>query len=111
MSIGIEMQYPGGTEEQYDAIRRQSDEGSRTLSAGLILHISGPTDTDWRILSVWETRPAFDAFMAGTLRHLTDAAGPIGSGADPIVTEFAVHDVLLGGSFPPLLAADPSVTR
>jgi hypothetical protein len=46
------------------------------------------------VLAVWETREAFDAFASGPLRTLTQEVGPIGTAAQPTVTEFAVHDVL-----------------
>jgi hypothetical protein len=94
MPIGVQLDFPGGREEQYDAIRRRGDAGGATPPDGLVLHVSGPTADGWRVIAVWDTREAFDAFASGPLRRLSREVGRIGTGAEPIVTEFAVHDVL-----------------
>ena len=94
MPIGVQLDFPGGREEEYDAIRLHNDAGGATLPDGLILHVSGPTADGWRVIAVWETRQAFDAFASGPLRTLSREVGPIGTAAHPIVTEFAVHDVI-----------------
>lgn len=94
MPIGVQLDFPGGREQEYDAIRRRTDAGGDALPDGLILHVSGPTDDGWRVIAVWETRDAFDAFASGPLRMLIQEVGPIGTAARPSVTEFAVHDVL-----------------
>jgi hypothetical protein len=95
MPIGIQLEFPGGTQQQYDAIRRQSDGDTAALPPGLVLHVSGPTENGWRVVAVWESRAAFEAFASGPLRQLTEQVGPIGAAAGPIVSEFTVHDVLI----------------
>jgi hypothetical protein len=95
MPIGIQLEFPGGTQEQYEAIRRHSDGDTGAVPTGLVLHVSGPMENGWRVVAVWETRVAFQAFASGPLHRLTEEAGPIGEASGPIVTEFAVHDLLI----------------
>ena len=94
MPIGVQVDFPGGREQEYDAIRRRMADRGDALPEGLILHVSGPTEHGWRVLAVWESREAFDAFASGPLRALSQEVGAIGTAARPIVTEFPVHDVL-----------------
>ncbi len=95
MPVGIQLEFLGGSEQQYDAIRQRADGETGGLPEGLVLHVSGPTENGWRVLAVWETREAFDAFASGALRRLTQEVGPIGMASGPTVSEFAVHDVLI----------------
>jgi hypothetical protein len=94
MPIGVQLDFPGGREREYDAIRRRGEASGAAPPDGLIVHVSGPTADGWRVIAVWETREAFEAFASGPLRTLSREVGRIGTAARPIVTEFAVHDVL-----------------
>jgi hypothetical protein len=43
--------------------------------AGAHLRIAGPTDAGWRIISVWDSEEAFDAFLRDRLTPMFEQAG------------------------------------
>ena len=66
MAVAIVQEFSEGTQEQYD----QSVEGlarSGIRSEGRIFHVAGPLEAGievgWRIVDVWESQEAFDAFI------------------------------------------------
>lgn len=61
---------PGGTKEQYEEVGARLTDG-RSLDSladwpggGILSHVSGPTDTGWRVVDVWESKEAFERFGA-----------------------------------------------
>ena len=64
MPIALYFEADGLTQEQYnsglEAIGRESVDGP--TPDGLIAHVAGPTDGGWRVLDIWETQAAADAF-------------------------------------------------
>jgi hypothetical protein len=52
------LEFPGVTRELYEQV------GASLSGApdGILYHACGPTQDGWRILGVWETLAAFDAF-------------------------------------------------
>jgi hypothetical protein len=68
MAIGVVFEFPGVDAVQYDAVCRRLNDG-RVLSAladwpggGILAHVAGPTPTGWRVVDVWESEAAFQAF-------------------------------------------------
>jgi hypothetical protein len=65
MAIGVLLDIPRGTQEQYEEINQKAfgdPKGPSEPPDGLILHTAGPTSDGWRIFDVWESRDAFDRF-------------------------------------------------
>ena len=76
MAVGVVLDILGGTEEQYDTVMRDLGiEGAEALPEGLVVHVAGPTDVGWRMIDVWESREAFDTFLAEGLLFALEAAG------------------------------------
>ena len=70
MAIGMKLDIPGGTQEQYDEINEKafgSTKGPTDPIPGLIIHTAGPTSDGWRIFDVWESKDAFERFMNETI--------------------------------------------
>ncbi|HET7717308.1 MAG TPA: hypothetical protein VFK86_16930 [Bauldia sp.] len=70
MAIGVLFDFPGGTQEQYEAVCRDLN-GGKTLSVlsewpgpGIVAHIAGPTSDGWRVVDVWESEETFQDFGA-----------------------------------------------
>ena len=65
MAIGVLLDVPGGTQEQYEQINEKAfgdPKGPSEPPDGLIIHTAGATKSGWRIFDVWESREAFDRF-------------------------------------------------
>lgn len=54
MAFGITFDIPGMTREQYEALVPRLNR-MVTEQPGFILHISGPTETGYRVTEVWES--------------------------------------------------------
>jgi hypothetical protein len=70
MAIGVLLDIPGGTQEQYEQVNEKAfgdPKGPTEPIDGVIIHTAGPTATGWRIYDVWESREAFDRFMNETI--------------------------------------------
>jgi len=66
MAIGFIFNNPGQTQEQYDAAVEQLNL-EESLPEGLIFHAAGPTEDGWRVVDVWESQEAADAYFQGSL--------------------------------------------
>jgi quinol monooxygenase YgiN len=64
--------------------------------AGLILHVAGPTDEGFRIIDVWESKDAWEAFRA---QHLAPAIAALGgpSRPEPTFRDLDPAHVVIGG--------------
>lgn len=84
----------GMTAEIYDQVNdRVNPIGNPP--AGLIFHCAGPSPQGWRIIDVWESRAAFDAFLESlVLPAIADVVGEEAAGHDPLpeITSWPVHN-------------------
>jgi hypothetical protein len=88
MAVGIRIYMPGVEVEEFDRI--DADLNVRgDHPDGLIFSASGPVDGGWRVLDVWESRAAFDTFIAERVGPAVAAAG---STARPEIEEFPIHE-------------------
>jgi hypothetical protein len=62
MAIGLLMQFPGGTAEQYDAVMEKLGlEGNQgDWPDGIISHFAGAYPEGWCVVDVWESQDSFD---------------------------------------------------
>ena len=89
MAVGFIINFPGGTQEQYDAIQEQMNLGGR-MAPGGISHAAGPTDEGWRVVDVWESQEAFDTFLHEKLYQAMQNVGM----SRPQVESWPVYGVL-----------------
>jgi hypothetical protein len=61
MSVVVSAVAPGFSAEMYEAVSGRAMPGDQ-LPAGCKLHIAGPVEQGWRVITVWESREAFDRF-------------------------------------------------
>lgn len=66
MVIGFIFNNPGQTQEQYDAVVEQLNL-AESQPEGWIFHAAGPTEDGWRVVEVWESQEAADAYFQGRL--------------------------------------------
>ena len=89
MAVAVQVDVPGGTEQQYKQIVATIfPEGK--LPEGWLLHLAGPTENGWRVLNVVPSREQFEAFAREQLLPATQQAGD----ATPQLTFFPVHRLI-----------------
>jgi hypothetical protein len=92
MAVGIRLKFTAGTQEQYDAVHSHMGIDDDP-PAGLILHSAGPIDEGWGVLDFWESREAYDRFVASRLMPGMQEVGDRGLPGPPDVHEFPVHHI------------------
>jgi hypothetical protein len=88
MAIVVLHDFPGGTQEQYDQVIAQLNLGGYSPQ-GNLFHVVGMVEGVMRVVDVWESESAFNAFMS-VLRPLMQSAGM----AAPQVTTWLSHNML-----------------
>ena len=74
MAIGFIFNNPGQTQEQYDAAVKQLNL-AESVPEGWIFHAAGPTADGWRVVEVWESQEAADAYFQGRLGQVLQDVG------------------------------------
>ncbi|GAC1436129.1 MAG: hypothetical protein NVSMB51_06820 [Solirubrobacteraceae bacterium] len=89
MAIGEIIEAPITSAEQYDKVREHL--GVSGPPEGALLHIAGQAeDGKWRIVQIWESRDAAEAWGA-KVREAREALGIEGA---PKITHFEVHNLI-----------------
>jgi heme-degrading monooxygenase HmoA len=60
----------------------------------MICHSAGPISDGWGVIDFWESREAFDGFVASRMRPAMQELGGQTFASAPDVKEFAVHHIL-----------------
>ena len=93
MAVALLIEVPGMTQAQSDAVLRDLDLGGR-LPAGQLLHFEGAADDGvFRVVDVWVSMAAFEAFSRERILPLFQRHGVAGH---PKITTFEVHNLLFG---------------
>jgi hypothetical protein len=66
MSIVVSAVSAGLNTEMYEALTTRVMPADQ-LPTGCEVHIGGPVEQGWRVITVWETREAFDRFREDSL--------------------------------------------
>ncbi|MDT0611541.1 antibiotic biosynthesis monooxygenase family protein [Streptomyces lancefieldiae] len=74
MALLMEIDYPGVTAEQYDEVQDTAGTRSGRPVPGLLGHLAVVTDDGVRVVDVWESREALEAYLPVIL-PATKAAG------------------------------------
>src|SRR5262245_51025611 len=74
MAIGILIEIPGGTKEQYDQVLDKLQLGGKPAAGG-IYHVAGPMEGGWRVVDVWESEQHFKAFFDAKLSKAIKEVG------------------------------------
>jgi hypothetical protein len=94
MAVVIVNDIEGGNQEFYDKVNpKVMPEGK--LPDGCQAHIAGPTDTGWRVITVWDSDEQFQQFRNEKLIPAMQEAGTEDRVA-PSIESQPVYRVLLG---------------
>jgi hypothetical protein len=92
MAIGAVFEIVGGTQSDYDKIvdamiGRPMTQLSDWPTEGILGHIAGPSENGWRVVDVWESEEALQAFSEVLIPAMQEA------GLDPPPPQvFQVHN-------------------
>ena len=92
MAVVIVNEIDGGSQEMYDAVNPKVMPGG-SLPDGCQLHIAGPIDGGWRVITVWDSEEQFNEFRDTTLIPALQEAGE-GSRVSPSISAQPVHNLL-----------------
>ncbi len=93
MAIAMFMEWPGVTQEQYDAVMADLDLDQYPADGGLF-HVASLTPDGLRVLDLWESAEAFEAFSA---ERMMPAVQKAGIDTEPIIDVFPAHNVYAPG--------------
>ena len=90
MAIAIIADLPGGTAEFDDSMTQRLNLAGQP-PAGAIARFAGPTESGWRVISVWESEQAWETFRRERLEPALRQA----SGQVPQFQRMNLHSVRL----------------
>ena len=82
MALAMLADIPGLTREQYESVVKKINEAG--TPAGALFHAGGPVETGYRVVEVWETREAADAFYGSDFYR--EATATIGTQPEVVMT-------------------------
>jgi hypothetical protein len=88
MAVVIVNEMEGGGQDLYDQVNPKVLEGGN-LPDGCQLHIAGPYENGWRVITVWDSEEKFQQFREEKLIPAIQEAG----GEDRIVPSITAHPV------------------
>ena len=95
MAVAVQIDFPGGTLEQYDqVIEKMGFEKQGAGGPGGLFHWVRKTDDGIRVIDVWESADAFQAFADAKIGPITQEVGVPGP---PQIQMFEVHNYLTAG--------------
>ena len=95
MAVAIQLDFPGGTLQQYDqVIQKMGFRPGGPGAPGGLFHWVTQTDNDIRVTDVWESREQFERFSQEKIQPYT---AEIRIPSPPQVTFFEVHNYLTKG--------------
>jgi hypothetical protein len=74
MSVLVIAEVPGGTAEQ-DKVMVEALNLADDPPVGVRARLSGPTESGWRIVSLWDSPASFDTFLRDRLTPALEGAG------------------------------------
>jgi quinol monooxygenase YgiN len=72
MTLAMLAEIPDLTREEYEAVVQKVNESGSP--AGALFHAGGPIEGGYRVIEVWESREAADAFYGSELYRLAASA-------------------------------------
>jgi len=92
MAIVVVNELAGASQEFYDRVTPKVMPDGR-LPDGCQLHIAGPSENGWRVITVWDSDEQFQGFRNGTLIPAINEAGD-GDRVSPNIATNPVHKLI-----------------
>ena len=95
MAVAVQMDFPGGTLDQYDqVVEKMGFQKRGTGGPGGLFHWVRKTDEGIRVIDVWASAEAFQSFAQEKIVPITREVGVAG---EPRIQMFEVHNYLTAG--------------
>ena len=95
MAIAVQLDFSGGTTEQYDeVIQKMGFSPGGSGAAGGLFHWVTRTSGGIRVTDVWESKEQFEKFSQEKIAPITQE---VGVPAPPTIQFFEVHNYLTAG--------------
>jgi quinol monooxygenase YgiN len=79
------------SQEQYETVMRRLEAAGAAAPRGRRYHVAGPAGGAWRVVDVWDSQAAFEAFAHTLLPVMQEVGIP------PIQPDvFSVHNIVVG---------------
>ncbi|MFH8365815.1 hypothetical protein [Streptomyces sp. NPDC018031] len=91
MAVLMEIEYSGVTAEQYDLLQRRAGTRSGRAIPGLISHAAVISEDGLRVVDVWESAAAMEAFLPALRPALAEAGFPDPAGPPRVSPLHHVH--------------------
>jgi hypothetical protein len=90
MAYGVVHQFPGGTQEQYEASIAAVHPSDGSLPEGQLFHVAGPSAGGWTIVAVHESQDSWERFRDEILTPTMGAGIEGGFTSPPEETGFPI---------------------
>ncbi len=91
MAYGVVHFFPGGTQEQYDAVVSVVHPSGKPRPAGETLHAAGASEGGWTVMAVYDSKADWESFRDGTLLPAMQKVIESGFAAPPQENGFETH--------------------
>jgi hypothetical protein len=96
MAYGIVHQFPGGTQDQYDASLAAVHPSDGSLPEGQIFHAAGPSADGWTIIAIHDSQESWERFRDEMLMPRMNEGIDGGLPVPPQETSFTVYNQQTG---------------
>jgi hypothetical protein len=94
MAICVIAENPTGSAEVYEQVMQHFAQSGGLPASGAIFQVAGPAEPGWRVISVWDSREAFERFAT---ERLASAWAEFGVSRDDVdFTIFEAHSFMAG---------------
>ena len=84
MALAMLAEIPGLTRQQYESVVKAVNRSG--TPAGALFHAGGPTDRGYRVVEVWQTREAAEAFYGSELYRQAVTAADVETEPEIVMT-------------------------
>jgi heme-degrading monooxygenase HmoA len=94
MAVCVIAKNPKGSAQAYEQVLQQLAQSGDVPAPGMIFQLAGPAEPGWKVISVWDSREAFERFAA---ERLASAWAEAGISRDDVEFRFFdVHSYMAG---------------
>jgi hypothetical protein len=94
MAICVIAENPKITAEMFEQTMQRVAQSGELPAPGVIFQVAGPAEPGWRVISVWDSREAWERFVS---ERLASAWADAGISRDDVeFTVFDVHSFMAG---------------
>lgn len=94
MAFCVISENPKGSAEVYEQVVQRVAQSGEFPPPGAIFQVAGPAEPGWRVISLWDSREAFERFAA---ERLAPAWAEFGVSRDDVrFTMFEAHSFMAG---------------